>query len=86
MNKINISAEQGQPSTFWQGASGRWYRTMALATTDKAADAVNPEDYMYKKSFWAQNKKTILWCAVAAVIVVGMVFLWKKGRITIKTA
>lgn len=85
MEKMNISAAPGQPSTFWQGASGRWYRSMKLAETDIEGNAVNPEDYMYTKSFWAHNKKTVIWCLVATVIIVGMIFLWKKGKITIKT-
>lgn len=82
--KINISASPGNPSTFWKSASGRYYRTKAEAVTDEAEHAVNPEDYVYVKSFWAQNKKTIIWCAVAALLVVGGIWLWKKGRIIIR--
>jgi len=83
MEVLNISAAQGDPSTFWQGASGRYYRTKADAETDDMSKAVDPANYYYSKSFWAKNKKTIIWSIVAIIIIGGMIWLYKTGRINI---
>lgn len=79
----NISAQSGQPSTFWSYDEGKtWYRTKELALQGNAQDQVNPNEYVYKKSFWAQNKKTILVCGAIALILGFGFFLWHKGVIT----
>lgn len=83
---INISAEQGKPSTFWKSKSDLYYTTKALAVEDKANNAVNPNDYALNKSFFMQHKKTILISVVVLALVAGGLFLWKKGKIVVKTA
>lgn len=76
-----ISALPGHPSTFWAGASGRWYRTKAQAEQDHASCSVNPEQYVMQKSFFAANKKTILITLAIVAIVCGGIYLYKKGTI-----
>jgi len=83
---INISAEQGQPSTFWKSETGLFYKTKAEAEKDDKTKAVNPNDYAMSKSFWAQHKKTIITCVILLAVVAGGLYLWKKGRIIVKTA
>ena len=38
---LHINAAPGNPNTFWQGASGRYYRTKKAAQQDNAEEAVN---------------------------------------------
>ena len=83
---INISAAQGNPSTFWKSEKGLYYKTKALAVEDKAINAVNPNDYAINKSFFVQHKKAILISLLLLAILAGGFFLWKKGRIVVKTA
>lgn len=78
-----ISAEPGNPSTFWQGASGRWYRSREDAKKDNVAKAVNPDDYIYYRSFWAHNKKTIIWCLVFVILILAFVYLYKAGYLVL---
>lgn len=84
MIKKHISAQAGQPSTFWSPDNGKtWYRSKKEAEKGDASVAVNPQDFVYNKSFWAQNKKTILWC-LGFLVVLGVCFyLYRKGVITI---
>ena len=70
---INIDAHSGDPNTFWVGDSGRYYRTLKEADEDNPVHAVNPQDYVIKKSFYQQHKKTIWICA--AVLVVGFIVI-----------
>lgn len=42
---LHIKANPGSPNTFWEGQSGRYYRTKRAAAYDKASEAVNPDDY-----------------------------------------
>ena len=75
----HISALQGNPSTFWSNDDGKtWYRTKAEAEAG-AGTVVNPDDYVYSKGFWAQNKKTILVCLAIAVVLGFGFFLYRKG-------
>ncbi len=83
---INISAEQGQPSTFWKSETGLFYTTKADAVKNIPANSVNPNDYAIQKSFWQQHKKTILVSLLILAVVAGGLYLWKKGRIIVKTA
>lgn len=83
---INISAEQGQPSTFWKSETGLFYKTKAEAVKDDKTKAVNPNDYAINKSFFVQHKKAILISLLLIAILAGGFFLWKKGRIVVKTA
>ena len=83
---INISAEQGKPSTFWKSEKGLYYKTKALAIEDKAINAVNPKDYAINKSFFVQHKKAILISLLLVAIVAGGLLNKKKGRIVVKTA
>ncbi len=70
---INIDALPGDPNTFWVGDSGRYYRTLKEAEEDKPENEVFPQDYVIKKSFYQQHKKTIWICA--AVLVVGFIVI-----------
>ncbi|MGM9745823.1 MAG: hypothetical protein ACI30H_02545 [Paludibacteraceae bacterium] len=70
---INIDALPGDPNTFWVGDSGLYYRTLKEAEEDNPDNAVNPQDYVIKKSFYQQHKKTIWICA--AVLVVGFIVI-----------
>jgi len=83
---INISAEQGQPSTFWKSETGLFYKTKAEAVKDDKTKAVNPNDYAIKKSFWQQHKSSIITAVIIIALVAGGLYLWKKGRIIVKTA
>ena len=64
---LHISAAAGQPSTFWQGSSGRWYRSIADARADRAANSVNPEDFVIPRPFWRRRQRLI----IAAIAVIG---------------
>ena len=83
---INISAEQGQPSTFWKSETGLFYKTKAEAVKDDKTKAVNPKDYAIQKSFWQQHKSSIITAVIIIALVAGGLYLWKKGRIIVKTA
>lgn len=83
----HISAKPGDPSTFWSPDNGQtWYRTEKEARQaeldGKKTGAVNPDNYVYNKSFWAQNKKTILWCLAFLLLAAGGFYLYHKGNIT----
>lgn len=80
---LHINAAPGNPNTFWQGASGRYYRTKKAAQQDNAEEAVNPEDYALAKTFFAKHKKKIIVAAVAVAVVVVLVVLYKKRIIRI---
>ncbi|MCB9071477.1 MAG: hypothetical protein H6543_03320 [Prevotellaceae bacterium] len=82
---INISAEQGQPSTFWKSETGLYYTTKADAVKDDKTKAVNPNDYAIQKSFWQQNKQAIMISLFIIAVIAGGLYLWKKGRIILKT-
>lgn len=71
---INISAKQGEPSTFWKGQSGRYYRTKTQAIQDDAKNAVNPDDYKIKVSFFVKYKKYILAALVAAILAAAVIY------------
>ena len=75
----HISAQAGQPSTFWKGASGNWYLTKAEAETDNTSRAVNPKDYELKKSFWNAHQKQIITCAaiVGCLLAIYMAYKFK---------
>lgn len=78
MYKKNISAEPGQPSTFWSKDGENWYRTKAEAEQNDVSKAVNPDDYAIEKSFWQSNKKWII--AVLILVIAGVgVYGYKKG-------
>lgn len=86
MNIMHISAAPGDPSTFWQGASGRWYRTKALAESDIQGNAENPEDYRIEKTFLDKHGKIIL----IGLLIVGLIagtgyYLYKNKTLIIKT-
>jgi hypothetical protein len=83
---INISAEQGQPSTFWKSETGLFYTTKADAVKNIPANSVNPNDYAIQKSFWQQHKQAIIISIIILAVVAGGLYLWKKGRIIVKTA
>jgi hypothetical protein len=71
MTSKHISAKSGDPNTFWQGASGRWYCTKKEAETDEASAAVNPDTYVIKKTFWNAHSKQIY--LIAGIITIALV-------------
>lgn len=79
----HISAENGQPSTFYSADNGKtWYRKKNQALGIDKGTAVNPDDYVYEKTFWAQNKKTILVCTLIVILIALLFYAWHKGAIT----
>lgn len=74
---LHISAEEGQPSTFWKSQSGKYYRTKAEAEKD-SGKAVNPEDYRIDLSFFSKYKTYILGAFVAAVITAAIIYFAPK--------
>ena len=78
---INIDTAPGNPSTFWVSESGKYYRTYMEAKVDEGKTNVNPQDYVIKKSFFAQHKKTILICAVLLVCGFSIVYLFDKNKL-----
>ncbi len=79
MQKIHISAEPGQPSTFWSQDGKNWYRTKQEAEVNDIAKAVNPDDYKITKSFWNEHKKAIIISGAVITIAVVIFVLYKKG-------
>lgn len=78
-----ISAKPGEPSTFWSNDNGTtWYLSKADAQTGDKTKAVNPDDYVYTKSFLAANKKTLLTCGLLVLVLAGIFYLWHAGKIT----
>ena len=69
MQIMYVSAEPGQPSTFWQGESGRWYTKKKLAMLDQDGTNVNPEDYEVKTSWWKRNGKAVTISTVVSLII-----------------
>lgn len=80
---INIDAAPGQPSTFWVSNSGRYYRTYAQAKADNPTLAVNPRDYVLKKSFYQQHKCIIWACVVLLVAGLSVVYLFDKNKLVL---
>ena len=80
---INIDAAPGQPSTFWVSNSGRYYRTYAEAKADNPATAVNPQDYVLKKSFYQQHKRIIWACVVLLAAGLSVVYLFDKNKLVL---
>lgn len=74
---MHISAAPGQPSTFWQGKSGRWYTNKQAAENDVAMNAVVPQEYVSEKSFWHRNKTTIIVLLVLAALALSGYTAWK---------
>ena len=74
---IHIPAAEGQPSTFWKSASGKYYRTKAEAIADKG-NAVDPEKYRIVKSFFVKYKYYILVGCAAAVLVAALWYFAPK--------
>lgn len=78
MQKMNISAAPGQPSTFWSQDGEHWYRTKAEAEKNDTAKAVNPKDFEIKKSFFAQHKTVCIIVLVLLLAAAGF-YGYKKG-------
>ena len=75
---VHIPAAEGQPSTFWKSASGKYYRTKAEAVTDNGTNAVNPEKFRIDKSFFTKYKTYILGAFVAACVVAALFYFGPK--------
>ena len=82
MQSKNINALPGQPSTFWSQDGVNWYRTKKEAEANDTKIAVNPDDYVYKKGFFAANWPWLLAIAIVLLLGAGGFFLWHKGVIT----
>ena len=75
---VHVSAVPGQPSTLWQGASGKYYRHKAQADADKGIGTITPESIeKNKQSFFVQHK---LLCTafMAALIASFIVYTFTK--------
>ena len=83
MEVKHISANPGSPSTFWSPDNEHWYTNKKDAEKNDTSKAVNPDDYVVKKSFWAANKKVIIGFLIFALLVGGGIYLYRKGTITI---
>lgn len=75
---IHVPAAEGQPSTFWKSASGKYYRTKAEAIADNGNDTCNPEKFRIDKSFFTKYKTYILGALVAAIVVAGLFYFGPK--------
>lgn len=82
MQSKNINALPGQPSTFWSQDGVTWYRTKKEAEENNKANAVNPDDFVYKKGFFAANWKWLLVAFIILALAGGGFWLWHKGVIT----
>ena len=78
---VHISAKEGQPSTFWKSASGKYYRTKMEAELDTGV-AVNPDDYRVDVSFFVKYKTYILGAFIAAVV--AGLLIWGAPKIAAK--
>ena len=77
MNYMHISALPGQPSTFWQGESGRWYTSKSAAENDVALNAVDPQAYVAQKSFWHEHRFAIIAVLVVVALALAGYTAWK---------
>ena len=77
MEYMHISALPGAPSTFWQGASGRWYTTRQAAESDIALNAVDPQAYVSEKSFWHAHRFAIITALVVVALALAGYTAWK---------
>lgn len=75
---VHVSSKEGEPSTFWQGKSGRYYRTKKQAIEDDKNYAVNPADYEIKVSFLVKYKNYILAALVAAILAAAVIYFAPK--------
>lgn len=74
---VHVPAAEGQPSTFWKSASGKYYRTKKEAQEDKGF-AVDPEKYRIDVSFFTKYKTYILGALVAAVVAAAVIYFAPK--------
>lgn len=81
--RLDITSQPGWPSTFWQSKTGKWYRTKKEAIKDDGK-AVDPNGYIVEKSFWKQNKNTIIVCVAVAILLAALMWCWRAGVITFK--
>ena len=77
MNYMHISALPGQPSTFWQGESGRWYTSKLAAENDYVDNAVDPQAYVAPKSFWHEHRFAIIAVLVVVALALAGYTAWK---------
>ena len=70
---VHISAKEGDPSTFWKSASGKYYLTKSEAVNDNG-NAVNPDDYRIDVSFFTKYKTYILGALVAACVAAAVIY------------
>ena len=75
---VHVSAVPGQPSTLWQGASGKYYRRKAQAESDSGLYAITPESIeKNKQSFFVQHK-LLCTAIIAALIASFIVYTFTK--------
>ncbi len=82
MQSKNINALPGKPSTFWSEDGIHWYRNKKSAEKGDITRAVNPDDYVYKKGFFAANWPWILAVVIILALIGGGFYLYHKGTIT----
>lgn len=84
MKHINIASKPGNPSTFWQGESGKYYRTKHEAEADNGQNTVTPEDYAITKTIWDKHKHTIIYSLIAVLFIAIIVYGVRIGKLEIK--
>ena len=73
MKRIQISAAPGDPSTIWVSDSGKQYRKLKQAQTDKGKE-INADDYEIKTNWWTRNWKTVTISFVTSVVVIATLY------------
>ena len=74
---VHIPAAEGEPSTFWKSATGKYYRTKSEALKD-SGKTYNPDDYRIVKNFFVKYKYYILAGLVAAALATAMYYFAPK--------
>ena len=75
---VHVSAKEGEPSTFWKSASGKYYRTKNEAIKDTGKNTVNPSDYEIQVSFVVKYKNYIIGAVVAALVAAALFYFVPK--------
>lgn len=81
---INIQAKASDPSTFWQGKSGKYYRTLKEAKKDDGTGVYNPDSFRINKSLWSSHKHTIIYSLIAILFVCLIIYGQRIGKLEIK--
>ena len=75
---VHISAEEGQPSTFWKGANGKYYTKKSDAIQCNSNGISDISRYEKRTPFLRKYKKYILAGTVAAIVVAAKFYFIPK--------